>query len=126
MPILDVEIVGDAALDGSAELAGAIADAAGEALGARAGGTWVKLRFVPPSHYAESAGGPPAGVRPVFVRLILRAPPEGDALEQIVRSLTSAIAEACDRPAENVHLVFEPPAEGRVAFGGTLVTGRRE
>ena len=31
-----------------------------------------------------------------------------------------AIAEACSRPVEDVHILFEPPAAGRIAFGGKL------
>ena len=43
-----------------------------------------------------------------------------DALAAGVRRLTGAIAAACGRPEENVHLVYEPPAKGRIAFGGEL------
>ncbi len=39
-----------------------------------------------------------------------------------VRRLTDAIAAACGRPAENVHLVYAPAGRGRVAFGGRLRT----
>ena len=46
--------------------------------------------------------------------------PEGPALEEQAARLTRAIALACDRPPENVHLIYEPPARGRIAFGGRL------
>ncbi|MND08911.1 hypothetical protein D3C83_318630 [compost metagenome] len=49
-------------------------------------------------------------------------PPQGDDLAAQALRLTEAIAAACNRPAANVHLVYEPPARGRVAFGGTLRT----
>lgn len=34
------------------------------------------------------------------------------------RSLTEAVASACDRPSQGVHVIYEPPARGRIAFGG--------
>jgi phenylpyruvate tautomerase PptA (4-oxalocrotonate tautomerase family) len=116
MPILDVEMVGEVP-DG---LAATLAEAAGRALDSRAGGTWVKVRALSPAHYAEN-GEMDAGVQPVFVRLIERAPPEGDALAARVMALAEAIAGACDRPRENVHVIVEPKGAGRVAFGGVLV-----
>ncbi len=42
-------------------------------------------------------------------------------LEAKVARLTEATAEACDRPAENVHVIVEPAAVGRIAFGGRVV-----
>lgn len=114
MPILDVEMVGEV----PEGLAAEIAEAAGRALDSRPGGTWVKLRAIP--HYAEN-GPIDASVQPVFVRLIERALPEEDALAARVMALAEAIAGACDRPRENVHVIVEPPGAGRVAFGGVLV-----
>ncbi len=116
MPILEVEIVG--APETSDGLAARIAVAAGEALD-KPGGTWVRLRRLEPADYAESDGGPPAGVAPVFVRVLERAAP--DDLDARVERLTDAVAAACGRPAENVHVLYEPPAAGRMAFGGRLV-----
>jgi phenylpyruvate tautomerase PptA (4-oxalocrotonate tautomerase family) len=119
MPILDVELVGpvpDAILHG---LARRIADAAGAALEAEPGGTWVKLRCLAPDEYAES-GGLPDGVLPVFVSVLLGAPPDGEARAEQVRRVTRAVAEACGRPAANVHVLYQPAAAGRIAFGGRL------
>ncbi len=120
MPILEVEIVGAAgAEDGIEGLAARLAEAAGLALGARPGGTWVRLRFLAPEHYAESGGA--GDVRPVFVRVLERAVPDHDRLATRIEALTVALAEACGRPPGNVHVLYEPPAAGRMAFGGKLV-----
>jgi phenylpyruvate tautomerase PptA (4-oxalocrotonate tautomerase family) len=97
-------------------LARRIADAAGAALEAEPGGTWVKLRFLTEDEYAES-GGAPAGVLPVFVSLLTGAPPDGDARAEQVRRVTRAVAGACGRPAANVHVLVQPAAKGRIAFG---------
>ncbi len=118
MPILEVRLVGDSA---APDLARRIADAAGGVLGSPPRGTWVTIELVPPVRYAESGGAEP-GVAPVFVRVLLRdgAPREG--LADQVTALCRAIATCCGRPAENVHLIYEPAAAGRVAFGGNLVS----
>lgn len=114
MPILDVELVG-AREDG---LARKIADAAGEVLGTPPGRTWVRVRFLAREDYAENGTDVPGDVRPVLVTVLETKPPQD--LEAEVRALTAAIAQATGRPAENVHLFYEPPGEGRVAFGGKL------
>lgn len=121
MPILDVEIVtaeGEAWPPG---LAAALADAAGAALDARPGGTWVKLRKLRAERYAESGGGPPPGVRPIFVRVLLARRPPPEELRASAAALAEAIGAACGRPTENVHVAFEEDGVGRVAFGGRLL-----
>jgi len=118
MPILDVEIVGPR--PALADLPTRLADAAGSVLGAPAGATWVKLRMVAADDYGES-GGVEAGVEPVFVTIRKRLLPDGAQLELECRDLTSAIAAVLGRPAQNVHLTYEPHALGRQAFGGELV-----
>jgi hypothetical protein len=115
VPILDVEVVG-AREEG---LARRIADAAGAVFGPPAGRTWVKVRFLARRDYAEDGAGLPPDVRPVMVRILKADRPENLDLE--VRALTAAVAAATGRPAENVHLLYEPWGRGRVAFGGTLV-----
>ncbi len=121
MPILEVEIVGpldDAIEDG---LAARLADAAAAVLDPdRPQGTWVRLRRLDLDGYAENVGGPLAGTLPVFVSVLQAAPPGGDALGREARALTEAVAGACGRSAEHVHLLYEPPAAGRIAFGGEL------
>jgi phenylpyruvate tautomerase PptA (4-oxalocrotonate tautomerase family) len=123
MPILEVDLVMEDADALDAALAPALADAAGEVFGAVAGTTWVQLRPVPRAQYAENGGGPPEGVHPVLVRVLLADVPTGSELRNQVHRLTAAIAKVCGRPPENVHLVYEAPARGRVAFGGKLVSG---
>ena len=120
MPILDVELIGPVPERIRAGLASRIADAAGKALESRPQGTWVKLRFIEASDYAENDGGPPAGAEPVIVSVLEAAPLSGDALAERAVHLTTVIADACGRSAESVHLIFEPAAAGRIAFGGTL------
>lgn len=122
MPILDVEIVGHPEEHDSG-LAARLAEAAGEVLDSPPGGTWVRLHHLPPGRYAESGGGPHPGVRPVFVSVTCAVVPCGEDLARRVRALTEAVARECDRPPANVHVFHEPPARGRVAFGGKLVGG---
>jgi hypothetical protein len=80
------------------------------------------VRFVSADDYAENAGGPPAGAQPVLVSVLLADPPQGTDLAAQAARLTQAIARVCRRPPENVHVLYEPPARGRIAFGGKLRT----
>ena len=122
MPILTIEITGAAGAH-APDLAARIANVAGAVFGSAPGQTWVRLRWLGGGDYAENGGGPPPDVHPVFVSVIEAHPPEGGERERRAASLTIAITEACDRPADNVHVIYEPPGAGRVAFGGRLVDG---
>ena len=120
MPMLTIEITGDAG-EYPAGLSARLADAAAAVFDSPPGETWVRLRRLDAADYAENAGGPPPGVRPVFVSVIEAHPPEGAARARRAVALAAAIAAACDRPVENVHVIYEPPGAGRVAFGGHLI-----
>ncbi|MCB9914553.1 MAG: hypothetical protein H6828_05320 [Planctomycetes bacterium] len=121
MPILELCVVGELAPERRVGLAARVADAAGALCGAAPGHTWVRLAWLAREHYAESGGGPPGDVQPVFASLLLADPPDEDERVRLAAALSDALARACGRPAEHVHLVFEPAARGRVAFGGRLV-----
>jgi phenylpyruvate tautomerase PptA (4-oxalocrotonate tautomerase family) len=122
MPILDVEVVGPMPTSAARGLARRLADATGAVFRAPPTHTWVRLRRLAAADYAESGGGPPRGVRPVFVSVLLAHPPRGRARARQVSRLTDAVAEACRRPRENVHVLYRAPARGRAAFGGGLLT----
>jgi phenylpyruvate tautomerase PptA (4-oxalocrotonate tautomerase family) len=114
MPILRVEVVAAVLPAG---LAQRIADGAASALGTAPGRTWVRLRCLAPEDYAEN-GADSEGLAPVFVELLLRRPlTEGRAT---LSALTDAVAEACERPRDRVHILLLPPAAGRMSFGGVL------
>ena len=121
MPILDIEIVlrhGEILLP---DLAARLAEAAGEIFGSSPGRTWVKLRSLPPEQYAEDGDGPPPGVYPVFVSVLKAERPDGEMLRLEAGSLARAIGQVCNRPAENVHILYEADAKGRLAFGGEII-----
>ena len=66
-----------------------------------------------------------AGVRPVFVALLKARLEPQKALLKEARAMARAIAKACARPVENVHIFYAPPAMGRAAFGGELLEKKR-
>lgn len=121
MPIVDVEIVSrDAAPPPSIDLP-ALARALGRAFECPAHQTWLRLRRLPESCYAEN--GPPAsdGSLPVFVTVLQAHTAHGEALADEVLEITQVVASAVGRPADRVHVLYAPPAAGRQAFGGRLV-----
>lgn len=124
MPIVDVEIVGPVSARRRAGLASRLADLAGEALDVPLGRMWVRVRSLAGRDYAESGGGPALGTRPVFVRLLRRAWPPLAVRRREARALTEVVARAVGRPVAHVHVAYEPPGEGRAAFGGDLMDPR--
>ncbi len=118
MPILAIEAVGE--LERKSGAAQRASDAAGEVFGVKPGRCWVKLSVLPSGQYAEN-GGVQEGVSPVFVSVILGEAPKGDARCSQCRNLAKALAAALDRPVENIHIIYEPDAKGRIAFGGRLL-----
>ena len=118
MPILDIEVVTSGTLDGS--LASRLADMAGQIFGSPPASTWVRLRTLPEHLYAENNTSQPDGWRSVFVTVRKAVCPTGAALEAEVRALAEGVARVCERPMESVHILYEPDARGRIAFGGSL------
>lgn len=120
MPIVNIEIVADA--DAAPPgLVQALADRAGRIFGSPPGTTWVRVRALPASGYAENEAAVAANDRPVFVTVTRRQLPAPPALAEEIGALTRAVAQLVGRPAERVHVMYEPGAAGRAAFGGTVV-----
>ena len=80
----------------------------------------MKLSYLSAQNYAENTGADPT-VTPVFISVILSEVSEVQVLRARVSGLTSAIAALLPANPENVHILVEPPAKGRIAFGGKLV-----
>jgi phenylpyruvate tautomerase PptA (4-oxalocrotonate tautomerase family) len=121
MPILEIEMITtDGAPPGEGKAA-ALAEAAAKVFESAKGRTWVRLSTLPLSQYAENGGGPAEGVLPVFVSVLKSAPPYGELRAAEAKKLAEAMALVLDRPVENVHVIFEPAAKGRIAFGGNLL-----
>ena len=122
MPILDIDLVQPAGeAPPAAALTQALADAAGRALGTPPGRTWVRLRTLPASQYAENDAAVAPADAPAFVTVLHARPPETDARALEVTALTQALATVLGRAPERVHVQYAPAAAGRQAFGGKLV-----
>jgi hypothetical protein len=74
-------------------------------------------------HYAENGGGPDLALQPVFIHVLKAAIPAESELQAEAAALAAAVARACKRHLENVHILYDPPAAGRIAFGGRLLKG---
>ena len=122
MPIIDVELVCDEDESVPTVSAQALADAAAAVFGSPPGRTWVRLRRLPATAYAENGVRLAPANRPVFVTVLKAHPPTGDALAMEVTALTDAIAAETRRPSTEVHITYSAPAAGRQAFGGRVVT----
>jgi len=118
MPIIDIEIVcraEEALPDG---MASTLADSLGEVFAAEPGKVWVRVRALSETFYAENLSEAP---RPVFVTVLTGVPLEGEILKLHAEQITAAVSDITHCARENVHVLFEPAARGRIAFGGQLV-----
>lgn len=121
MPIADIELVLAAADELAPGLAARLAAVLGEVFEAPAGRVWVRLRALPEAQYAENAAPLCAEELPAFVSLLLARPPEGAARAAQAAAVCAAVAQVIGRARERVHVLYAPPAAGRVAFGGVLL-----
>jgi phenylpyruvate tautomerase PptA (4-oxalocrotonate tautomerase family) len=121
MPVLEVTIIAPPPEYDRKEWASRIAEASGAVFRSSPGSTWVVLYDHPAEGYAENDAGSGGPYSPVFVRVLKKAVPFGSELRAEVEALTRAVAQVCGRDPEQVHVIYEPPALGRVAFGGRLV-----
>ena len=121
MPILHVEIVTRPDETLPPNLAAALADRAGQIFNSEPGGTWVKVTFIASQNYAENLT-PANELFPVFVSVLKAALPALPVLQAEAAQLAAAVAQVCNRPQENVHILYQPEGTGRVAFGGELLS----
>jgi phenylpyruvate tautomerase PptA (4-oxalocrotonate tautomerase family) len=122
MPVLHIEIVTRPGEVLRPQLAGQLADRAGEIFASPPGTTWVRLRSLPAESYAENGIASAEKPFPVFVSILKAILPEPEEKQSEVMELTHAIAELCDRPVQNVHILYLPAGVGWTSFGGQLVT----
>lgn len=118
MPIIDIELVSASADEAASGVAQGLADALGDAFEVETAKVWIRLRTLSAANYAENHAKP---AEPAFVTVIASAPPTGEALRQRIAQITQIVARHTHRPPELVHVLFEPAARGRIAFGGRLV-----
>jgi phenylpyruvate tautomerase PptA (4-oxalocrotonate tautomerase family) len=121
MPILNVQIVLRPGEELPAGLASAIAEAAVPVFGAPPGNIWVLVKALPTSAYAEDSSPPGEGIFPVFASVLKARLGPIEKLKEEAMRLSKAIATVCQRPPENVHILYEPEGMGRIAFGGHLM-----
>lgn len=119
MPIVTIEIVGGSALRG-AKLSQRLADACSPAFPPEHREVWLQLRLVRGPSWAVSKKSS-RGRKPVFVHVVREVNPRGAKLKQEIQGLTEAVARVTGRPRDQVHVLYEPSAKGRMAFGGRLV-----
>jgi len=122
MPIVQVEIVLHEKESLRATLATELADRIGETLKSAPGGTWVKVDAIPAHHYAEN-NTESGEAAPVFVSILKAKMPATKELQREVTVLTTVIAQVCERSQQSVHIIYQPDGGGRIAFGGSLMTG---
>ena len=119
MPIFDIELVGDDVQ--SAGTVQKLADDLGELLGSNKAGTWVRLHYLPRIQYAENDTGIDESVRPVFVSVLKARLEDEDRLATEATAIAGKVSELLERPMQNIHVLFQPDAAGRIAFGGVLL-----
>uniref|UniRef100_UPI0040492A96 tautomerase family protein n=1 Tax=Cephaloticoccus sp. TaxID=1985742 RepID=UPI0040492A96 len=120
MPLIEIEIIGELTVP-QAGLARNLADAMATVFGSDIAQTWVRLRMTPVFHYAENGTETPLGASAIFVKVTKRHLPDLTTLGIEADRISEKVSELCHRPKELVHVIYEPPGNGRIAFGGKLL-----
>jgi len=121
MPFLEIEVVIDDGESLPRNMAKDIADHAGKVFNSPPGHTWVRLQTLLRSDYAENDLGTNLRIRPVFVSVLKSHQHEPEEMASEMLLLTKIISKVCDRPVENVHILYLPAAIGRISFGGVFL-----
>lgn len=119
MPILDFEIVGTQIEISNLSLI--LANTAGRILNSKPGNTWVKLHYLTTEQYSENDDSKQR-VLPIFISILLSQNPGEEARSKIASEMAEAASNIFNRSKENIHVIFQPDAIGRIAFGGKLIT----
>lgn len=122
MPIVTIEIVCSDKRDGysSAQIQ-ELSDQLGEIFNSDPGQTWVKLIYLGLDHYAENKMLVASPHEPTFVEVLKRSLPNQETLAVEAQQISEKVAQVLSRPRENVHVIYLPAGEGRIAFGGKLL-----
>lgn len=122
MPIIDIEVVtgeGGALLPDKRRLQ-QLTDELGDVFRSEPANTWVRLRSLDETAYAENRSDGPEAVPPVFVGVLRAHLPDASTIRREMAEIAEAVARSLERPVENVHVVYAPGASGRIGFGGVL------
>ncbi|MEM8765861.1 MAG: hypothetical protein AAGE43_00325 [Pseudomonadota bacterium] len=98
-----------------------LADALGELFGSQPSGTWVRARQQQRAYYAENLIDLDPRLRPVIVEILKSELDSRQNLTLEAAAVCALVAQVLERAPENVHVIYQPSARGRVAFGGQLV-----
>lgn len=126
MPIVTIETLSDSpyseddAMPTPDQLQ-SLADALGELFGSQPSGTWVRARQQQRAYYAENLIEFGPDLRPVIVEVLKSELEAGNNLAMEAAAVCAVVAQILGRRTENVHVIYQPAARGRVAFGGQLV-----
>ena len=121
MPIVTIQIVDDLPDSGpGTQDIQKIADELGSIFKSDAGTTWVKVQNIKPGYYAENETAPDIRVQPIFVEVLKRTLEKHSLLAKEAQQIATVVAHEFSRPVENVHVLYLPEGDGRIAFGGKL------
>ena len=126
MPIVTIETLSDEPSSAGDSLPDPeqlqrLADVLGELFGSGPSGTWVRARQQQRAFYAENLVEVDQAMRPVIVEILKSQLGTEQERAAEAEAVCMLVAEILDRNTDNVHIIFQPEARGRIAFGGKLV-----
>jgi phenylpyruvate tautomerase PptA (4-oxalocrotonate tautomerase family) len=122
MAVVEIELVVAHSMEG--ELSGnqtsAVANTLAEIFGTGPNRTWVRFRYLPSNHYAQNGTYDESRELPVFIRILKNRPPQKEEMAEQMIAIARRLAPIIGRPAEFIHILYEPTARGRFGVGGVL------
>jgi phenylpyruvate tautomerase PptA (4-oxalocrotonate tautomerase family) len=122
VPIIDIELLEDEQPGLlSTDKIQALADSLGDLFNSAEAGTWVRLRHLPRDRYAENQTRIDQSTRPVFITVLKSRLGDENELAAEAKAIAGTVSGILGRSVQNTHVLFQPDAAGRIAFGGELV-----
>ena len=121
MPIISIQLVTSAVDEMSNGNVQRLANELGALFGSDPGETWIRVTYLPRTHYAENDAIVGPAIKPTFVEVLKSSLQDQDSLANEAELITNIVAAGLSRPKENTHVLYLPAGINRMAFGGNLV-----
>ncbi len=81
----------------------------------------MRIRHFPRDRYAENQTRIDPSTRPVFITVLKSRLGDENELAAEAKAIAGTVSGLLGRPVQNTHVLFQPDAAGRIAFGIELV-----
>jgi phenylpyruvate tautomerase PptA (4-oxalocrotonate tautomerase family) len=122
MPIIEFQIIGNLEISDKKDFRKELINGLANIFGSENKSVWCKFNFIPVENYIENDN---SGLSiplplPIFLKILNYQNKSIEECKKEAIIISEFVSKVCNRPKENIHILYEPSAKGRIAFGGIL------